>query len=156
MYKIVGTIFLTAFLTLGLCAQSNVPAQLKGVKNKSIQREGHRPAQFSISEQLMKKVRRHRSNCARYLFSQLSDTSRAISAHFILSKLMTDSMSVTEQGFVNDDYKDVGLVRDSSGFMYVINGLEFRKYLSGRYVIDTTSLNDIRNKWQKVLENELK
>ena len=124
--------------------QNSIPESITLLDNQSIIRVGHRLPTFTVDKRILKKIRGHKRKYSKYFLEQLSDTSKTIVAHLLLVKMWGDSVSVGERTFINGD-------NGQSGFYFSMNGLKFRKYLSGRYLVDAESMTNIRNKWIEIL-----
>lgn len=133
------------FVSAHAAGQNSIPQSVTSLVNQSIIRVGHRPPSFTVDKRILKRVKGHKREYSEYFLEQLPDTSKTIVAHLLLVKMWGDSVSVGERAFVNED-------NGQSGFEFSMNGLKFRKYLSGKYLVDIESMKNVRNKWIEILD----
>ncbi|MBI3221217.1 MAG: hypothetical protein HYZ44_17035 [Bacteroidetes bacterium] len=138
---------ITFSLTLGYSismGQDSIPLDIVKLSNHSIHRIGHRPPNFSVDEKVLKTIRGNRKKYSNYFLDQLPDTSKTIVAHLLLVKMYRDTVSVGEKTFINEGNLQ-------SGFDFSMNGLKFRKYLTGKYLVDIESMRKVRDKWLAIV-----
>jgi len=124
--------------------QNRIHPNIAALDNDSIRRTEHLGLGFELRDDVLRKVKRHKERYSKYFFDQLEDTSKTIVAHFLLLVMTGDTLSILDKPFLNDE-------SGRSGIKYRLSGLEFTKYLNGKYVVDTESIPGIRNRWIEVL-----